>query len=185
MAIKRYPREIKKLSDLKKADYNPRTITDTAKHGMKASLQAFGDLQPIVWNKRTGNIVSGHQRYDILTELGEKEAEVIIVDFDDQTEKKANLEMNNQSITGDWDEPKLADLLDELKLDTDYEPLLLHDLEPADLNNTTPAKKYDLVPFEKTHFLLSTDLETATEFSSDLNDLLKKYPQVEIELGSN
>lgn len=185
MSIKRYPREIKKLTELKKAEYNPRTITDTAKHGMKASLQAFGDLQPIVWNKRTGNIVSGHQRYDVLTELGETETEVIIVDFDDLTEKKANLEMNNQSITGDWDEAKLADILDEIKLDTDYEPLLLNELEPPDLGNTTPAKKYDLVPFEMTHFLLSTDLETATGFSSDLNELLKKYPQVEIELGSN
>jgi len=50
------------LTDIKSAGYNPRTITDEQLKMLNKSLQTFGDLSGIVYNRRTGNLVGGHQR---------------------------------------------------------------------------------------------------------------------------
>jgi hypothetical protein len=50
------------LSDLKSASYNPREISEKSFEGLKCSIEEFGDLSGIVFNKRTGNLVAGHQR---------------------------------------------------------------------------------------------------------------------------
>ena len=55
-----------KIKDLKPADYNPRTITDEQLERLKKSIQEFGDLSGIVFNRRTDNLVGGHQRLKCL-----------------------------------------------------------------------------------------------------------------------
>ena len=55
-----------KLSDLKPAPYNPRTITPEAVQALQVSLSEFGDISGIVWNKRTKHLVAGHQRLEAL-----------------------------------------------------------------------------------------------------------------------
>ena len=58
-----YPKLLtKKLSDLSPAKYNPRKITDEALGRLTKSLAELGNLQPITWNSKTGNVVGGHQR---------------------------------------------------------------------------------------------------------------------------
>lgn len=69
-------------------------------------------VEPLVWNKRTGNLVGGHQRLKILKEMGVKGIEVSVVDLDDVKEKALNLALNK--ISGEWDFPMLKDLLQEL-----------------------------------------------------------------------
>ena len=61
------------ISQLNPATYNPRKDLkpgDPEYNKLKRSIQEFGYVEPIVWNKRTGNIVGGHQRYKVLTALG-------------------------------------------------------------------------------------------------------------------
>ena len=54
---------------LKNAPYNPRRITDDARARLKAKIEKVGLVTPLVWNRRTGNLVGGHQRLSILDEL--------------------------------------------------------------------------------------------------------------------
>lgn len=42
--------------------------------------------------------------------------------------------MNSPAISGTWDDLKLAEILEELKLDDNYEALRLNELEPLDLS---------------------------------------------------
>lgn len=72
----------------------------------------FGYVEPIIWNKQIGNIVGGHQRYKILSELGAKEIDCVVVDMDVQREKALNIALNK--VSGDWDVPLLTDLLKDL-----------------------------------------------------------------------
>jgi hypothetical protein len=51
-----------RIDDLKPASYNPRRISPEALAGLKSSLVQFGDIAGLTWNKRTGNMVAGHQR---------------------------------------------------------------------------------------------------------------------------
>lgn len=104
-----------KVDQINPAAYNPRIDLqpgDPDYEKLKHSIKAFGYVEPLVWNCRTGNLVGGHQRFKILIAQGEKEVEVSVVDLDPVKEKALNLALNK--ITGDWDKDKLGHLLDEL-----------------------------------------------------------------------
>ena len=103
------------IEKIKKAKYNPRKDLqpgDPEYEKIKASLENFGYLEPIIWNKRTGNLVGGHQRFKIISAAGVKEFDCVIVDFDPIKEKKANVALNKA--TGEWDFEKLGALFTEL-----------------------------------------------------------------------
>ena len=59
-----------RLADLTPAEYNPRTISAEAMAGLSASMERFGLVQPIIWNRRTERVVGGHQRLKVLEGLG-------------------------------------------------------------------------------------------------------------------
>jgi DNA modification methylase len=105
------------LTRVNPAPYNPRLDLqpgDAAYNALRRSLQEFGLVEPLVFNEATGNLVGGHQRLKVLLEQGVTEADAVIVSLDDAREKALNVALNK--INGDWDLPKLADLLEELKL---------------------------------------------------------------------
>ena len=54
------------IKSLKPNARNPRRITDNKLNALKKSLAKFGDLSGFVFNKRTGTLVSGHQRQKAL-----------------------------------------------------------------------------------------------------------------------
>ncbi len=106
----------KKLSELTTCPYNPRKITDEALAGLTASVTEWGCVQPIIWNKRTGNVVGGNQRLKVLRAQGDADTEVVVVDLPLGKEKALNIALNSPHISGEWT-PALGDLLDEIKLD--------------------------------------------------------------------
>jgi ParB-like chromosome segregation protein Spo0J len=105
------------LAMLLPADYNPRRISDRAMKGLRASLERFGELGGIVYNKRSGSLVGGHQRVKALAAMGIEDAEHRVVDLPVAEEKAANLALNHPGIGGEWDDALLAVVLDEVKRD--------------------------------------------------------------------
>jgi len=119
--------ETKKISELNPAKYNPREISDESLKGLKASLQRFGCVEPIIWNEKTGNVVGGHQRLKV---IDTEETEVVVVDLDEIEEKALNVALNNPEIQGKWNYEKLGILLPELKIEfPEYDNLKLDELE--------------------------------------------------------
>ena len=113
MNEKKYPCLItKKISELSPAKYNPRTISSDSLGRLTKSLSELGNLQPITWNAKTGNIVGGHQRLKCYSALGKDEVEVWAVWLDDAQEKAANIALNK--LSGEFDMPKLKDILEEI-----------------------------------------------------------------------
>ena len=51
-----------KGGDLSPASYNPRKISPEQLKALGDALKVFGDLGGIVRNRKTGNLVGGHQR---------------------------------------------------------------------------------------------------------------------------
>ena len=103
------------VKELNPAKYNPRKNLkpgDPEYQKLKRSISEFGYVEPIIWNKRTGNIVGGHQRYKVLLELGYKEVDCVVLDIDEQKEKALNVALNK--ITGEFDMPLLTDLLKDI-----------------------------------------------------------------------
>lgn len=109
-------------ADIKNAEYNPRIMDKEAKKRLKKNLKENGLVSAITWNKRTGNIVGGHQRIEQLDALeGNKNysLDVCVVDVDEKDEAKLNVILNNPSIQGEWDLDKLAGLTEEFDLTFD------------------------------------------------------------------
>jgi len=107
-----------KLEDLNPATYNPRTITEESLKGLENSIKSFDCVELLVVNIANNNtIVSGHQRYQALKNLGITETDCVLVDLDPVKEKALNITMNNKHIAGEWDIEKLEPLLQELSVD--------------------------------------------------------------------
>ena len=134
MAIPQHETARMPLADLLPAGYNPRKMSPAAMAGLKASLEKFGELGGIVFNRRLGRLAGGHQRVKALVAIGETHAEVRVVDLDAADEKALNLTLNNPAIGGEWAGAELAALLEEsqaamgdlfkdLKLDAPFKAL--------------------------------------------------------------
>lgn len=110
--------ETVRIEDLQPADYNPRIELkpgDKEYERLRKSIKEFGYVDPIIRNRRTGNIVGGHQRLNVLRDLGYEELDIVNIDIDEQKEKALNIALNK--ISGKWDEPILKDLLVEINTD--------------------------------------------------------------------
>ena len=106
--------QLKKLKDLKPNPLNPRKSSITQDENLKKSLEKFGVVEPIVFNKQSGYIVGGHFRVRELKKLGYKEVECVIVDLNEQDEKELLIRLNAN--TGDWDTDLLLQDWDADKL---------------------------------------------------------------------
>lgn len=105
------------INELLPADYNPRkelTPDDREYQKIKTSIETFGYVDPIIINKDK-TIIGGHQRLNVLRDLGYTNIDVIEIDIDKTKEKALNVALNK--ITGEWDIDKLGLLLNELKTD--------------------------------------------------------------------
>lgn len=106
------------INDITPADYNPRidlNENDDEYKKIKNSIEEFGYVDPIIWNKRTGNIVGGHQRYTVLKDLGYDKVDVSVVDMNEQDEMALNVALNK--VEGEWDRNKLKDVIEQLEED--------------------------------------------------------------------
>jgi len=92
---------------------NPRIMSPEQHEQLRKSLRAFGIVDPLIVRRRDNLVVGGHQRLEDLLELGFARVPVVYRDLSDRQTKALNLALNK--ISGDWDEDKLASILDELK----------------------------------------------------------------------
>lgn len=127
-----------KLIDLKDASYNPRAITEEALKGLEFSIDAFGDISGIVFNRTTGNLVCGHQRkkaliakygtdLEITYEEGADEGFIVVptgekfrvrfVSWDIEKERAANIVANTPTIQGEFT-TDVQDILKSIQIDT-------------------------------------------------------------------
>lgn len=129
------------IEQINPASYNPRKDLqpdDPEYQKLKQSLDKFGYVEPLVWNRRTGNLVGGHQRLKVLQEQGITEVECSVVDLDEAREKTLNVALNK--ISGEWDFEKLADLLEDIQLTgldvelTGFDPTEIDELTEQFLN---------------------------------------------------
>lgn len=108
--------------EIKNAPYNPRIMDKGAKKRLKEGIRKHGLVSAITWNKRTGNLVGGHQRLeqlDALEKTSDYELTVCVIDVDEREEAQLNVQLNNPSMQGEWDLDKLAIMADDFSLSMD------------------------------------------------------------------
>lgn len=126
--------EKKQVTDLLPAEYNPRKELkpgDSEYEKLKRSLEQFGYVEPVIWNKTTGRVVGGHQRLRVMKDMGLTEVECVVVELPEDKEKALNIALNK--ISGEWDKDKLALLISDLQ-GTDFD-VSLTGFEPAEIDD--------------------------------------------------
>lgn len=91
------------VAKLKAAEYNPRRALkpgDAEYEKLKRSITEFGYVEPVIWNKQTGNVVGGHQRLTVMRDLGITEIDCVVVDLDPMREKALNVAHNKIQVNG-------------------------------------------------------------------------------------
>lgn len=178
-----------KITDIKPAPYNPRTINDTNYEKLKNSLNQFGLVDPIVINLRNHNtIIGGHQRYKALLDKTTSDDLYLIrlgdigwvfdnTDMkveDENAEKLLNINLNQSNLMGEWDNEKLEDLFTDLQVDNvdlslsgfeDWE------IDEITINSFKDVNKYDnehlnqpvVDIFDDERTVLTDNTETSTD----------------------
>lgn len=145
-----------RVKDLKPNPKNPRTITDAKLEQLKKAMLEFGDLSGVVYNRRSEQLVGGHQRaknfadaeivitktYDKPTKTGTVAIGYLKqgverfayreVNWDKHREMAANIAANKGA--GEWDMPELGQWMKELgnfEVDLDLD-LTMFDEEERD-----------------------------------------------------
>lgn len=159
--------ETKKIYDLNPAPYNPRQSTKQQEKQLKESLEKFGIVEPIIFNKQTGYIVGGHFRVRELKKLGYKEVECVIVDLNEDDEKELNIRLNAN--TGEWDWDILANEWD------------LDSLEDWGLK-VDPYKEETETYATDVTVTLKMNNEYLDELKEDLDKLLAKHTNIIVKI---
>lgn len=150
------------ISSLTLAGYNPRKDLqpgDADYEKLKRSLSEFGYVEPVIWNRTTGQVVGGHQRLKVLADLGYESVDCVVVELDETREKALNIALNK--ISGYWDESKLA--------------LLIADLDAADFD----AELTGFDEAEIQSLIGSLDEDSIEDDGFDLNAALEAAAFVE------
>jgi ParB-like chromosome segregation protein Spo0J len=176
---------IMKLNDIYPAEYNPRKTLkpgDTEYEALKNSLERFGLAEPLIVNKATERLISGHQRLNVLKASGIKEAEVVLVELNEDQEKLLNIALNK--IDGDWDYEKLENLFEDIKADdikftgfTPEELRNLFDSDFSDLEGDEEKKSQDVGDKDKNNKNL--DIPEESSMLKEFNIFLS-FPTKEI-----
>lgn len=162
-------------SDIENAPYNPRKISDKAKAKLKSYIKTHGLKTPLNWNKRTGNLVSGHQRLSVLDMLHngkEYNLTVAVLDEDLKDEVRDNVFMNNQDAQGVYD----GDLFLKLKKDfPDLDPIKDFGMEMESINYImSQTSKIEIDDFITENITSEQIVNELKEIENEVNPYKKK-----------
>jgi hypothetical protein len=110
--LEKYEMRVMRRGEIHGAEYNPRKISEAAKKKLKRFLKKHGLWCPLTLNSKTGNLISGHQRLEIMDSIlgPDYELTVAVGEVDETEEVKINLFMNNPSAQGEWDPELLLEI---------------------------------------------------------------------------
>lgn len=140
-----------------------------ARKKLRESLGRDGLVETVIVNRRTGHVVSGHQRLGILDEESNGKPyslDVAVIDVDLSRERELLVRMNNPTSQGAYDFDKLEQLLRDSQVKLESEGLGFDDL---DLAVMFPEKgQADLSSlFDKSQDAAQTDIDEMKRWKAE------------------
>ena len=114
------------LDSLNPDPENPRTHDERNLASIRASLEAHGQVEPLVVQRSSMMIIAGNGRATAMKEIGWQKASVALIDCDDEAARRLSIALNRSGELAGWDEGILAQHLKELSMiDTAFDPVAL------------------------------------------------------------
>ena len=149
------------LKSLNPDPENPRTHDERNLASIRASLEAHGQVEPLVVQRSSMMIIAGNGRAEAMREIGWEKASVALIDCDDEAARRLSIALNRSGELAGWDEGILAQHLKSLSMiDGSFDPVSL---------GFTGSEMEALV----------------AEFSDDIEMLEMEPPESEVEGGGN
>lgn len=82
---------------------------------IKASLQEFGQIEPLVVQRYSGKVIGGNGRLAAMRDLGWKECDVVEIDASETAATRIGIALNRTGELAEWDTESLATILDTLR----------------------------------------------------------------------
>lgn len=101
----------RQLSRLVEDPANARKHNDRNMAAIESSLERFGQVEPLIVQKSTKQVVGGNGRLAAMRKLGWKSCSVVEVDVDDSEATTLAIALNRTAELAEWDTDVLADLL--------------------------------------------------------------------------
>lgn len=145
--------EVLHRSLLKPFELNPRTIDPVAFRRLVESVRrSDGLIQPPVWNRRSGNVVAGHQRLKALDQVRgteDYELTVCVVDLSEAEEIETNIRLNSPLLSGEYDVSLLDQLLERSDVDLEYTGVDMSLLESLHVEQGLDLPEWALAPEDR------------------------------------
>ena len=179
------------VDDIRQYENNPR-INEASVDLVAASIHEFGFQQPIVVDKNMVIIV-GHTRYLAAKSIGMTEVPVVVAShLTDEQVKAYRLADNKTAERSVWDMELLNIELGVLDLsDWDMEKFGFDNIQDAmlmqNIDSEEEPKSENLVPYNKSHFLVSVDITNIESVKSVLSLIssIEKISDVEVRKSAN
>jgi len=174
----------KNVADLIPANYNPREITKKQYAEIKESIDKFGLVDPLIVNihpDRKNILVGGHQRLQVIKDIGSKTAPCVEVNLDEKQEQELNIRLNKNQ--GQWNFDNLANFFDvDSLVDWGFDSKELNFSNVAELNETMSAiddeftgEGDDFLPSQVRMVQLFLSSETEPLFRTQIEKLKSVY----------
>lgn len=179
---------MRKISELKPAEYNPREITVEQADQLEASLREFGAVDPAIVNihsKRKDKIIGGHQRIKIASErLGWEEYPCVQIKLTKKKERELNIRLNKN--VGQWDWDKLANEFDLPELtDWGFSEKELFAFSPDDFGEDFELPDGDKGPLEQITFTLANPQADRVKRAVSIAKGLESFDELETHENEN
>ena len=156
------------VSELRPAEYNPRTWTKEARRNLSASIDAFGFVQPIVVNSapnRKGVIIGGNFKLDIAKERGMEKVPVVWVNLPDiDQEKELNIRLNKNQ--GDFDLNLLASFNEEMLKNIGFTDAEMKDIFDEPISYSVTSIAFNCT--EDQIAIIKSAIEKASDYFDDV-----------------
>ncbi len=110
LEIRRAPLESLHLDPANGRAHNQRNLD-----AIIASLERFGQAEPLVVHKGTGRVIGGNARLVAMRKLGWSECDVVEIDVDDLGATALGIALNRTAELAEWDTPAIGRLLEQLR----------------------------------------------------------------------
>ena len=161
----------KNVADLIPANYNPREITKKQYAEIKESIDKFGLVDPLIVNihpDRKNILVGGHQRLQVIKDIGSKTAPCVEVNLDEKKEQELNIRLNKNQ--GQWNFDNLANFFDvDSLVDWGF------DSKELNFDNDFTGVGVDFLPSQVRMIQLFLSSETEPLFRTQIEKLKSVY----------
>jgi hypothetical protein len=164
----------RKVDSLVEAPYNPRQLTTRAYEHLKASMERFGFVEPLVVNinsQRKNIVIGGNHRLQIARALKYSEVPCVEIDLPLEKERELNIRLNKNN--GEWDFDDLANNFDINELqDWGFEKWELPpmpEMGQTSTNEQRTLKDADIVEAEAVNYKVTTCPKCGHKFHARSN----------------